>query len=98
MDTKIQRKMVAKYLLKDLKQKKEIIFVDEFGSHYHSRPNYGYAISGAKPYIQDLPKSKNYSVIMVMDQLGIIGFTVFDGSCKSTDFMGFMYNYDRKRS
>ena len=33
---------------------------------------------------------------MAMDQLGIIGFTIFNGICKSTDFIGFMYNMIEK--
>ena len=33
---------------------------------------------------------------MAMSDLGILGFVLFDGSCKSIDFIGFLYNFIQK--
>ena len=67
------------------------MYVDETGFKFNNYTNYGFAEKGKSAYIDSLPISKNYSAAMAMSYFGMLGFMLFDGSCKSIDFMGFLY-------
>ena len=102
---KLKRKMVCKYILNLHRQKRNIVYVDETGFKFNNYTNHGFAEKGKSAYINSLPISKNYSTAMAMSDFGILGFMLFDGSCKSIDFMGFLYkmiqsdsqNFENKR-
>ena len=84
--------MICKYLLNLHKLKRNIIYVDETGFKLNNYGNYGFSERGQTAYVKTLPISRNYSVAMAMSDLGILGFMLFDGSCKSIDFIGFLYS------
>jgi transposase/biotin operon repressor len=89
-DTIQQRKLVARMLVESYRRKHNMFYIDEVAFAPNLRPNYGYSKKGIKIKVTGRLREKNYSVIAAMNSEKIIAWSIFDGSIKSIDFLGFI--------
>ena len=90
-ENRILRAKVSLSLIWCFGTRTRMIFVDETGLSFNIQPRYGFSLQGQTPYAQSKSISQNYSIIMAMDNFGILGFMIFKESVKSEDYIAFLY-------
>jgi transposase len=85
-----QRRLVSRILVECYRRKHNLIYIDEVAFASNSRSNYGYSKKGSKVKVSGHLRDKHLSVIAAMNSQRILAWTIFDGSIKSVDFMGFI--------
>lgn len=89
-ETKLQRKVVVKYIISLLETDYEIIYVDECSFQACMAPTYAWAKKGKRLPVVVEPKSVNITLLAAMSRQGLIGIQIFSGAAKSEDFNGFL--------
>ena len=51
------------------------------------------SIRGQTPSITSKPESRNYSIVIAMDNYGILGYMIFTEGVKSEDYILFLYTF-----
>ena len=76
-ENKMLRAKVSLSLIWCFGTMKRMIVIDETGLSFNIQPRYGFSLRGQTSYAQSKFISQNYSIIMAMDNFGIIGFMIF---------------------
>ena len=86
---KDRREIILKYVLY-AQRGYNFIYLDETSMKTNLFSLYGYSPRGTKFRVIEPPQITNISVVAAINQNGLIGYQIFDGSVKAKDFASFL--------